>query len=120
MATLILSTTAHAKYPESFYQDKVAETLGGQVEVRTEYNTRIDILTEDRAIEVDFSHKWAEAIGQSLHYSTVTGKKATIVLVLKRRTWKRHLEILNKTIEANELPIDVITVDTDGNIITKE
>jgi len=44
-------------------------------------NTRIDILTQNFAIEVDWVNKWAEAIGQSLHYSSVSYKKPGICLL---------------------------------------
>jgi hypothetical protein len=35
-------------------------------------NTRTDCISATHAIEVDFSSKWAEAIGQALHYSLWT------------------------------------------------
>ena len=34
--------------------------------------TRTDCISPTHAIEVEFSHKWAEAIGQALHYSLWT------------------------------------------------
>lgn len=34
--------------------------------------TRTDCISDTHAIEVDFSEKWAEAIGQALHYSLWT------------------------------------------------
>lgn len=43
--------------------------------------TRVDCLTEDRAIEYDFCHKWAEAAGQARYYSAVTGKPPGIILI---------------------------------------
>jgi len=48
---------------------------GGAVEHRLHDGTRVDILTATHAIEADWSHKWAEAVGQSLYYSLITGKK---------------------------------------------
>ena len=35
------------------------------------------------AIEFDFAEKWAESIGQALHYSFMTGKRAKVVLILE-------------------------------------
>ena len=46
-------------------------------------NTRVDILTLDWAIEVDWAPKWAEGIGQALWYATVTGKKPGVCLLCK-------------------------------------
>ena len=36
--------------------------------------------------------KWHEAIGQSLYYSAMTGKKAGIVLIVNPRTKERYLK----------------------------
>lgn len=33
-------------------------------------------------MEVGYAHKWAEAIGQSLYYSSMTGKKPEVVLMM--------------------------------------
>lgn len=35
----------------------------------------VDCLTDEYAIEFDFSKKWAEAIGQSLYYASQTYRK---------------------------------------------
>ena len=40
--------------------------------------TRIDCLTDEYAID----NKWAELIGQALHYSIQSGKKPKVVLIL--------------------------------------
>lgn len=71
---------------ESFYQDEWCEMQGGETEVVLEDRTRIDCLTEAYSIEFDFEDKWAEAIGQSLGYASMTGKKAGIVLILEKKT----------------------------------
>ena len=44
--------------------------------------TRVDCLAKDYAVEFDFAKKWAEAIGQSLYYSKMTGKKPAIALII--------------------------------------
>jgi len=41
---------------------------------------RVDILTQDFAVEVDWAPKYAEAIGQSLLYALYTKKRPGIVL----------------------------------------
>jgi hypothetical protein len=45
--------------------------------------TRVDLLNDEYAIEVEWPKKWAEAIGQSLYYSIVTNKKPAIILLIK-------------------------------------
>lgn len=45
--------------------------------------TRVDCLTDVHAVEFDFANKWAESVGQALHYQLMTGKKAMVVLILE-------------------------------------
>ena len=72
---LLLALPLFGKQSERYYQEKFAREIGGQVEVVMKDGTRCDILTATHAIEVDFAKKWAEAIGQSLNYSMLTGKR---------------------------------------------
>ena len=52
------------------------------------------------------SHKWHEAIGQSLGYAALTGKRAGIVLILRKQSDFKHWKKLNTTINEMNLPID--------------
>jgi len=61
---------------EKEYQQVWCSCESGEIEVRLSDRTRIDCLTAQYAIEFDFASKWAEAIGQSLHYASQTGKQA--------------------------------------------
>ena len=54
-----------------------------QNEVRLEDGTRADLISEDYAIEVDWSAKWAEGIGQALFYSEMTSKAPGVLLLRK-------------------------------------
>ncbi len=45
--------------------------------------TRVDCLTDVHAVEFDFANKWAESVGQALHYQLMTGKKDMVVLILE-------------------------------------
>jgi len=74
--------------------------------------TRCDILTEDYAMEVDFAHKWAEAIGQSLNYARLKGKRAGIVLIIKKNKDENNLDRVLKIIESYSLPIDIFSIYT--------
>jgi len=69
---LLISTLAYADKSERDYQD---EWCTGKKEAVLEDRTRVDCLTDTHAIEIEFANKWKEAIGQSLHYSLMTGKK---------------------------------------------
>ena len=72
--------------------------------------TRCDCVTATRAIEFDFGGGWAEAIGQSAHYSIHTKKKAGIVLILENKKDRKYWIRLNTTIEHFNLPIDTWNV----------
>ena len=83
---ILFCTNAFAKHihPEKYYQNLWCKEQKGQSEVRLIDDTRIDCLTKTHAIEFDFASKWAEAIGQSLHYSRMSGKQAGIVLIIEK------------------------------------
>jgi hypothetical protein len=53
----------------------------GKMEVPVKYG-RIDLLTDDYAIEVDSLEKFHEAIGQALHYAKEAGKKPGIAIFI--------------------------------------
>lgn len=73
--------TPSSKHNEKYYQTKMCTALGGKMEVVLEDKTRIDCLTSEYAIEVDFAKKWAEGIGQSLYYAQMSGKKPAVGLI---------------------------------------
>ena len=79
---LLTHLVFYGKQSERYYQEKFAQEIGGQVEVVMKDGTRCDILTSTHAIEVDFARKWAEAIGQSLHYALHTGKRPAVALIV--------------------------------------
>jgi hypothetical protein len=66
---------------ERDYQRQWAQENGGVVEVRLGDGSRVDVVTSEYAVEIEYARKWAEAVGQSLFYAQVTGKKAVIVLI---------------------------------------
>ncbi|WP_052140951.1 hypothetical protein [Pseudoalteromonas piratica] len=91
--------------------DYVEHYCRGEIEHRLPDKTRIDCLNDTHAIEYDWGKKWHEALGQSLYYSAMTGKKAGIVLIVNPKTKERYLTRLNKAIEAHNLNVDVWTID---------
>lgn len=70
--------------------------------------TRVDCLTDEYAIEYDFSNKWAEAIGQALHYGVMTDSRPAIVLIGSQNDsgYKRAWNV----IRAYGLPIELNTL----------
>lgn len=77
---LLFTTTAYAL--ESDYSAPWCVLQGGEHEKRLADGTRVDCLTTQYAIEVDFATKWYEAVGQALHYARMTGKQPGIMLIV--------------------------------------
>ena len=102
---MLITTVASAAPRETWYQEVWCKGMGGKVEYRLEDGRRIDCLTDTHAIEVEFAHKWPEAVGQSLDYSMLTGKQAGIVLIIKKNDTTDHWHRLNKLINHYQLPI---------------
>lgn len=71
------------QHNEASYQNAWCSAHGGVTEYENKDFTRVDCLTATNAVEFDFANKWAESIGQALHYQLMTGKKAKVVLILE-------------------------------------
>lgn len=67
--------------PESAWRDALARAWTGRVEVAVAYG-RVDVLTEGMAVELDFAHKYHEALGQALHYAGETGRQGVAALIV--------------------------------------
>ena len=82
---LLICESGYAKHIhlERDYQTHWCKAHNGIIEYRNKDFTRIDCLTAENAVEFDFAQKWAESIGQALHYELMTGKKAKVVLILE-------------------------------------
>ena len=66
---------------ERYFENLFADDIKGETEVTLSDRSRVDIITDTFAIEVDFAKKWAESIGQSLFYSYALNKKPGILLI---------------------------------------
>ena len=73
--------------------------------------TRCDILTATHAIEVDFAKKWAEAIGQSLHYALHTGKKPAVALILLSLSENKYVERVRNISSKYSLGLTIYPID---------
>ncbi|MHC1701475.1 MAG: hypothetical protein AB9900_10910 [Humidesulfovibrio sp.] len=100
-------------HPEKWYQERWCADRG-RMEVVMGDGSRCDCLTETHAVEFDFGHNWAEAIGQALNYSAQTGKRPGIVLILERIGDERYLERIRTVDRAYGLGICVWVVDREG------
>ncbi len=94
------------KHNEKYYQTILCNELDGVMEQSLLDRTRIDCLTDEYAIEVDFSKKWAESVGQSLYYAEMTGKKPAVGLIVRdNKKDKRHLKRLRVLADKYDIEI---------------
>jgi len=101
-SVVLCGNSKKAKMYERDYQYIFCNKKNGIIEYRLKDKSRVDCLTKEYAIEIDYSKKWAEAIGQSLYYSYMTQKKAGIGIIVDinskadNRYLKRLYTVTNK------------------------
>ena len=117
---LALPFIGFSSHREKCYQNFFAKRINGTTEVLMPDNTRCDILTENLAIEVDFAPKWAEAIGQSLHYAKMVNRQAGIVIVIRKKIDHLHVKKLLGVIQEYNLPIQVFQLEVKDLAVCKE
>jgi len=106
---LLLSGCSEKKHNEKYYQAKLCNELGGVMEQRLLDRTRVDCLTDEYAIEVDFSKKWAEAVGQSLYYAIMTEKKPAVGFIVgEGKKEKRRLKRLERLADKYHIKVFII------------
>jgi hypothetical protein len=116
IAIMMLTLSARAEslperdLPERVHAQRWCDDNLGTTEVVLSDRTRVDCLTATHAVEVEFAPKWAEAVGQSLHYASLTGKRAGIVLVFRSSRDSRHLTRLLNVVRRYDLPVDIWTL----------
>jgi hypothetical protein len=113
---LILPTLALAQghaHPERWYQERWCSTRG-EMEVVMPDRSRADCANATHIVEFDFGKKWAESIGQALNYGAQSGKVPGVVLILERPGDERYLERVKTVRTTYGLPLEVWTVDANG------
>ena len=114
---LVTDTHADTELKENDYQGYFAEWIEGETEVLLDDWSRVDILTEVYAIEIDYCYKWAEGIGQALFYAEKTGRLPGVVLILAKR--KNYENYINRImLVADKYNIVVWTI-TESFVITQ-
>ena len=122
---ITLNSNAETIHPEMYYQDKWCSDMNGCVmekliedrliehvlHDRTRVDCLLDLDVGDRiekyAVEVDFAKKWAESIGQSLHYAEQTNRQPGILIIIEKESDYKHLYKLYSAIKKGKLDIRV-------------
>ncbi len=98
----------HAHYEDSYVQ-AWCKANNGIEEYENEDKTRVDCLTDTHAIEFDFANKWAEGIGQALHYGAQTGKKPMVMLIIENDEQMIYFERVKKDGEIYGFDVDFVS-----------
>lgn len=113
----------HHQHNEESYQQAWCDAHGGVTEYENSDFTRVDCLTKKHAVEFDFANKWAESIGQALHYGLMTGKKPMVVLILdnpeKQMVYYYRIKKLAKKykFDVEYVTDDILELDKDGKCL---
>lgn len=111
------STSSKHIHKEAYYQQLWCNKHSGIMEYKNADKTRVDCLTKDYAVEFDFAEKWAESVGQSLHYEMMTGKKAMIVLILEHpETQMVYYERTKKLGEKYGINVEYMTAESEDSL----
>ena len=77
-----------------------------KIEYRLEDKTRVDCLEPAIAWEYDWANKWAECLGQALHYAHMTDRLAGCrLIILNEKKEHKYVERLRNTIKEHRLPV---------------
>lgn len=104
-ATVISGCFGSSVLHEKDYQRHWCKKHKGELEHRLSDGTRVDCLTSEYAVEVEYAQKWAEAIGQALFYAKMTGRKAGIVLIMTERGDERFAKRLREVASAEKIKV---------------
>ncbi len=113
----------HHDHNEESYQQAWCNAHNGIMEYENEDFTRVDCLTKTHAVEFDFANKWAESIGQALHYGIMTGKKPLVVLILdepdKQMVYFKRIQKIGKKykIDTEYVTNDILQLDKEGKCL---
>ena len=113
-------THVHHKHNEASYQRAWCSANGGIEEYQNKDYTRVDCLTNTHAVEFDFANKWAESIGQAVHYGIMTGKKPKVVLILDspktQMVYYKRIKAIGKKyqIDTEYVTDEILNINSDG------
>lgn len=86
--TVSIQAVAKRQNLESYYVDKYCH---GIIEYVLPDKARVDCLLDETAQEFDFGDKWAECIGQAMHYGAMTARRPECVLILEHQNDVKYL-----------------------------
>jgi hypothetical protein len=118
-----MALAIRAEKPEDrsgWHENQWGRHLAGQLDGVAEYRlpdaSRVDILTDQVAFEIDWAEKWPEAVGQSIFYAISTHRRPGIILLLKgdrQKAEENYLECLAAVayLRGRGVAIELLTID---------
>lgn len=112
ITSLLVSIPVNAKHAhtEKYYQEIDCKKLNGITEYKIN-GVRVDCLTDEYAIEHDFTNKFYEGLSQALYYSQLTGKKPALHLIKTGKNDEVFIKRSKEIIEYWKLPIKLEVID---------
>ena len=83
-----------SKWRETDWSRHLAKQMRGIPEYVLPDGSRVDILTDDTAWEVEWSYKWPEAIGQAVFYGLATDRAPGVSLLVTPGQDENYLQCL--------------------------
>lgn len=109
-------TEDRSQWAERDWTRHMADQMGGQAEHRLPDGSRVDVLTETTAWEIDWAEKHPEAVGQALFYAISTNKRPGIVLLMRgdrAKAEENYLEALAVVAYLRGLGVDLQLATSD-------
>ena len=107
-------------------ENDIETDISGVEEYENKDFTRVDCLTDTHAVEFDFANKWHESIGQALHYSVMTGKRAKVVLILDepkaQMTYFKRIKRIGKryNFDTEYVTNDILSINNEDKCLNAE
>ena len=92
---------------ERYYQEIYCDLVNGATEFVLDDKSRVDCLTDDEAIEVDWASKWAECVGQALYYGAETNRKSKCLLIGNKEDYDKYSSKIDFLVKHHNLQFKV-------------
>lgn len=97
---------------ETVWSAWIARELGGVAEHRCFDGSRVDVLTDQFAVEVEWVSKWEQAIGQAALYAELTGREPAVLVLYRDMSDAEQEDGLRCVVACRRLGIETVGVDT--------
>lgn len=121
-AAAVRADEKHHQKSEAVLASAWCDEAGGATEYRLPDRTRVDCLLDDYAVEMDWSHKWAECVGQAQYYGAMTNRRPACVLIKKRATSQALFDAHNRraVVAADRYTLIICITTTGASIACRQ